>query len=69
MIKPKGMIYFVTKKIELVPTTAEQSAEYALPQLLHHPVRISIMNPKYVLDEVVLTRFSAAHHLFPKSFD
>ena len=38
MIKPKGYIYFVTKKIELVPTTAEQSAEYAVPRLLHHPV-------------------------------
>ena len=28
----------MTKKIELVPTTAEQSAEYAVPRLLHHPV-------------------------------
>ena len=45
MIKPKGWAFFVTKKIELVPTTAEQSAEYAAPRLLHHPVNYSI-HPK-----------------------
>ena len=38
MIKTKGQVYFVTKKIEFVPTTAEKSAEYAVPRLLHHPV-------------------------------
>ena len=40
MIKPKGLVYFVNKKIELVPTAAEQSAEYAVPRLLHHPVHL-----------------------------
>ena len=38
MIKPKVWTYFVPEKFELVPTTAEQSAEYTVPRLSHHPV-------------------------------
>ena len=31
MIKPKVWVYFVLKKIELVSTTAAQSAEHTVP--------------------------------------
>ena len=34
----KGLGIFMPKKFELVPTTAEQSAEHTVPRLLHHPV-------------------------------
>ena len=38
MIKTKVQVYFVSKKIELVPATAAQSAEESVPRLSHHPV-------------------------------
>ena len=38
MISPKDQVYFVSKKSNLLPTTAEQSAEYTVPRLLHNPV-------------------------------
>ena len=31
-------VYFVPKKFELVPTTAEKSDENTVPRLLHQPV-------------------------------
>ena len=33
---------FCAKKIELEPTTAEQSAEHTVPRLSHHPVSKSV---------------------------
>ena len=41
----------MTKKIELVPTTAEQSAEHAVPRLLHHPVCLAFC------DEIIYPPF------------
>ena len=38
MNKPKVLVYFMPNKVELVPITAEKSAENTVPQLSHHSV-------------------------------